>query len=661
MADPKCRVCYDDGIIFDKNDLAIPCPMCDAWMQPERSVVERERQKGEEGEQQTLIPAPKSPKGKGKGKSKGKGKKGPKKSEPVKIDLTHDDMGDFFDDLYDIDDDDPSTWGAWWDDDGDFDFEDLDFDIDSPFRPTDIGTERSQRGRNPRPIQNWDSGSSLYKFKPTLPAHEYVKDIPETPKREGDWFDYDTRWFNDGLNSHVLHTVRTLTEAYPVTKNWFRGIRVSDVPPTACVVPNDRAIWLTPSLLDKPNSSSPYRRTQPEEETTEGEPIELLKKRLNRLIAHEFGHVLHASILADSAGKEALPDLDMNDLLGRNYKGDSLSHPDSPATYIMEEGKRTVDNPYITGYAETDELERFAEAMTEHWTNARPPELASYVGSNIDFLYHRDKGLNKANAYTSWWETAMDDQDKRKEYEDWWQKSVTASKVSYGAYPLAAETVESFIHSSLPSWGKKEYANWYFNRLAKISSFRPEVLYHVASMKKRDDLLNAGIEPTVMFSNETDARVAAHERSEIEPQDIWYIDPEGLNIERSDSGWKVGATVTVDNIMQIEGWDPEKNGHPLERLAAEETAPEEIRHEDEHQQQMKFAGRINDVEYYIASCTCGWTSNIRSASAADNAWRRHSDSLNESRRRDLAGPPRRGSKTTLLSLSKNWKTILQDK
>lgn len=648
MAESNCRTCLDTGIIFDKNDLAIPCPMCDAWMEPETSVVDRQK------------------------RNKGKGKK--KQPKKVDIDITKDDMGDFFDDLYGIsDDDNPDTWGKWWDEDDDFDF-------DTPLRPVEkgkgqqqikwwedpddpFGPETSPRGRNPRPIQNREPYKMQWKPTPKLRATEYVKDVE--PRNNPDDFEYDTRWFNDDLNQHILHTVRKLTDAYPVTKNWFRGIRVSDVPPTACVVPNDRAIWLTPSFLDKPNASK-FKRT----------PIEPDDDRLDRLIAHEFGHVLHASILADSVGKDALPDLDMNDLLSRNYKSDSLSHPDSPATYIMEEGKKKVKDTYITGYGETDELERFAEAMTEHWTNPRPPELASYVGQNIDFMYHRDKGLNKANNYESWWDQTMEKKEEKEnadeEYKKFWTE-VTGRKyqgrkhraekrqrfsnseetvtdlptysVDHQHGPIAPHTIMEFIsdpdvpkswdkRSYIEWWQKKtreQYEKWWGDKKARIkkASVRPDVLYHVAPMKSRDALLSDGIAPTFVFANEIDAKVSAHEKSDVESQDIYYIDPDGLDISPSSDGWQVNSSITIDNIMQIEGWD-EAKGHPLERLAA---------HEDDHEAEMKHAGTVGDVDYFIASCKCGWSSNIRSAQAAQNAWQRHSDSLNEGRRRDLAGRP----------------------
>lgn len=652
---PRCRECLDNGIIFDKNELAIPCPMCDAWMEPEGSAVLR-------GTQQQ--PKPKS-------KDKKKQKQPKQQPKQVKIELTDEDMSNFFDDLYDLDDDDPSTWGTWWDDD--------DYDIDSPLRPVspggsseqihwwddpddpfgplpdEIGRQRSQRGKNPRTIQK-DKGKGIYKFTPPKPASFYVKDVPEREKPEGDWFEYDTRWFNEDVNQHVLHTVRKLTETYPVTKGWFKGIRVSDVPPTACVVPNDRKIWLTPSFLNKPGSAYGKGRHYDDDE-------------LDRLVAHEFGHVLHASILKDSAGESALPDLDMNDLMKRNYSGDSLSHPDSPATYIMEEGKQKVKNTYITGYAETDELERFAEAMCEHWTSRRPPELASYVGDRIDFLYHKNKGINKANAYESWWEQTIDKQDKKQkekdEYKSWWEETTGQStKTARGPVQVSREKLNAdlehrnimeFIspkeHLSIDQklyrewWNKKyreQYEAWWAEQPkdettgeTKVASVSPDVLYLVAPMNKREAFLNNGIAPTIMYANETDAKVAAHERSEIEPQDIWYIDPDGLDISPRGLGWEVRASVTADNIMQIEGWDPDKNGHPLKTAA---DIPEQIVHEDEHQPAMKFAGRIADVEYYIASCKCGWSSNIRTAQAAQNAWQRHSDSLNEPRRRDLAGP-----------------------
>ena len=214
------------------------------------------------------------------------------------------------------------------------------------------------------------------KQKPYKPktADEYIKGVEPSPRREGDDFDYDTRWFNHGLNADVLDTVKHLSDSYPVTKDWFKGVHVSDFSPSPCVVSNDHKIWLPPSFLDKPGTSMPVRGGT------------------NSLIAHEFGHVLQASILKDSVGEDAVPDRDIHDLLTGNYSDSDLAHPDSPATYLMEHAKSKFPGEHISPYAETNQRERFAEAMRKHWLDPKEglDKQSEFIGANVDFLYHRD-------------------------------------------------------------------------------------------------------------------------------------------------------------------------------------------------------------------------------------------------------------------------------
>jgi len=219
-------------------------------------------------------------------------------------------------------------------------------------------------------------------FKPykKLRADEYVKDVEPSEKREGDDFDYDTRWFNKGLNHHVLDTVKHLTDSYPVTKDWFKGIRVSDAGPMPCVVPGDKRIWLPPSYVDKP-----------------GSPARAPQKSLDHLIAHEFGHALHASIQAKECGPESVPDASMDELKQslqdqdiRDEHNVKMHHPDSPATWAMDSAKKKFPGQSASSYAEKDDLERFAESMADHWTSPHPAEQSSHIGNMIDFLYHKD-------------------------------------------------------------------------------------------------------------------------------------------------------------------------------------------------------------------------------------------------------------------------------
>lgn len=62
--------------------------------------------------------------------------------------------------------------------------------------------------------------------------------------------------------------------------------------------------------------------------------------------------------------------------------------------------------------------------------------------------------------------------------------------------------------------------------------------------------------------------------------------------------------------------------------------------QDDHKPDHEFVANIGEIPYYIAGCSCGWHSNIRSESATNNEWQNHYDKLDVETRKEKAGEPK---------------------
>jgi len=268
--------------------------------------------------------------------------------------------------------------------------------------------------------QDWGKNKKNWTKYVEPDPEDYVKDVKAGPKRKGlEWMDYDTRWFNEDTNKDVLDTVEHLTNRYPVTKDWFKGLHVSADGPVT--VPRDRKIFLSPWGLDKPGEDS-WRPKKKDKNKKEKEDDGL---ELDWLTAHEFGHVLHTAINGHAVGHDKLPDLGIEELKARKYNDEQMRFSESKATQAIDSAKGKfgeIKDAAPSSYGGTDELEYFAEAMSDTWTNNKPHEISSHIAGMIDSEFMVDTGqkVKKRDPikYTPMPKKNKDDKVERDKYGD---------------------------------------------------------------------------------------------------------------------------------------------------------------------------------------------------------------------------------------------------